>query len=674
MGRKIPADRTAFLSLSAVCFVGTSDCTHPPGFRPMLRLPLCFLSLVALVLVSTTRSSAGAAPALPPPEPMDQFVTRRGDQLVVGDDVFRFVSVNLPDVLQIITNYRFDNEDDVARYRVPNAFEQRDALRSVRQLGGRVARTFVITCSRNAEPTAMFHLSDDAVVPNEAALLALDRLLQIGREEGIRLIVPLIAYKSALRGDPSTYGPDFWTVGSADNRRFKAMLTQLLGRTNSLTGRAYRDDPTVLGWQTGNELVIGDDPVRRHWLHDIAATLKTLAPHQLLIDGRNKPQDVYDRYDEFAADPNLDAVSYHTYVNLPEADSPAGTLRLIRAQLRGRKPLLLTEVAMYTKTAALRALLDEIAADGTVGAQWWGLRFHNRDGGFYKHSDRGSKFEDLNWPGFPVGAEDTTLDTATTADFAHEREVLAILHDYAARLSGRAPVPVTPPAAPTLLPATDVAHLTWQGAAGATGYDVQRAPTNDGPWTTLVPNLDDHRVPYDALFCDHTAALRIDNFYRVIARNAAGASIPSNIIGPLRTDRHWLVDDQVDATAWAPESTNLTVVRTYLHGGNLEGVNVAQRADAGQPGRLVYRVPGALRNFTVFAYATAVSPRFELITAAGIRTTVSPQATHYQGDRRTRYDFTLDQPDVAELAIELPSAAPPAQAIGRVELAWTPAP
>ncbi|MBL9206586.1 MAG: hypothetical protein JNN01_15950 [Opitutaceae bacterium] len=617
------------------------------------------------ILLLLTALSAAATTALPPPEPIVHFITRQGDRLYDGDREYRFVSVNMPDALQIISNYRFDGETAEIRLRVPDEFEQRDAARTVRQMGGRVLRTFMITARQGAHPAVMFDVSKYPVVPNESALLAVDRLLQISREEGVRLLIPLIAYRSALRGDPDTYGPDFWMVGTEANLKFKSMIAQVLGRTNPLTGILYRDDPTIFGWQTGNELVIGTDPVRRHWLHDIAAYIKQHAPNQLHIDGRNKPNDIYDLYSEFADSPHIDAVSYHTYVNLPQADTPAGTLRLIQDQVRGKLPVIVTEIAMYTSPQALRALLDEVVAGGTVGAQWWGVRFHNRDGGFYKHSDRASQFEDLNWPGFSA----THLDLP---EIASERELLGILHDYAARISGLPPVPVTVPAAPRLLPVPDPGHISWQGAAGASSYALERASAPGGPWTRLADEVCDHLITYSTLFCDPTAGTGTDWYYRVIARNAAGDSEPSNIYGPVHTDRHWLVDDLFDGSRLDPTSNNLQFKRAYAHDAYLEDVALAQRRDPTQPGRLAYRVSGTLRSFSLTAFETHTPLKFHYRIKDGQRSELQARSIVYQEGRRTRYEFnaTVYLP-AGVLEIELPAQAPVGQAVGRVELSWS---
>lgn len=636
---------------------------HPaPRLRqPRRALPAVPLRRLALLVPALFAATLRAEPS-PAPAPLTHFITRAGDRLMEGADEFRYISANMPDSLQLISNYRFDGDFDRTRYRLPDDYELRDCVRTVRQLGGRVIRTFVITCRREDSPAHMFNVARDPVVGNEAALRVIDRLLQICHEEGVRLIIPLVAYNSAVRGDPSTYGDDFWQVGSPGNRTFKDMVTQLVNRTNHYTGVAYRDDPAILAWQTGNELVIGDDPVRRAWLHDYAAFLKQLDPHHLLIDGRNRPSDVYGRYDEFLADQNLDAVSYHTYRNLAEADTPVGTLRLIRNLTRGKKPLLVTEIAMYTKPAVLRALLDEIIADPSVsGANWWGLRFHNRDGGFYKHSDKNSEFEDLNWPGFARQPDQP-------AEIDTERELLGILTEKAWKIRGL-PVPaLAAPEAPHLLSIPDAGHISWQGATGADSYTVQRAESPDGPWSSLAASLPDNLIAYAAQYCDRTVAAGGTYYYRVIAHNFAGASPASNVAGPVAVKHRWLVDELFDLQLAAPESRNLRIDRAYAHSAYLEDLALAGRADPAQAAELVYRLPQVIREFTATVYDAQVVPRLFSLDPQGGRREIQPEIASYDGGRRRRLTAHLDGPATGIL-IELSAQAAASQAIGRVEIA-----
>lgn len=610
---------------------------------------------------------AGALAAGPAPAGPMKFITRSGDRLKDGAEEFRYISVNMPDSLQLISNYRFDGDYGATRYRLPDDFELRDCVRTVRQLGGRVMRTFVITCWRGASPQHMFNVERDPVAGNEGALRVIDRLLQLCHEEGVRVIIPLIAYNSPIRGDPTTFGDDFWQAGSPGNRRFKDMVAQVVGRTNTLTGVPYRDDPAILAWQTGNELVIGDDPVRRAWLHDYAAWLKQLDPRHLLIDGRNRPADVSGHYEEFLADQNLDAVSYHTYRNLPEADTPVGTLRLIRDQTRGRKPLLVTEIAMYTPPAVLRGLLDEIIADPAVsGANFWAVRFHNRDGGFYKHSDKNSEFEDLNWPGFArAPGRPGEIDT--------ERELLGILAEHAWKIRGQpVPAPVAP-AAPHLLPIPDAGHISWQGATGADRYTVQRAESAAGPWQTLAAGLPDNLVAYAAQYCDRTTTAGGTYYYRVSAGTAGGESPPSNVVGPVRADRQWLVDELFDLKLAAADTTNLRIDLAYAHTAYLEDLALAVRADPAKPAGLVYRLPQPIREFTATVYDAQVVPRLFVLGPQDVRREIQPEVSSYDRGRRRRLTARLDGPETAIL-LELSAEAATTQAVGRVEIATAASP
>lgn len=53
---------------------------------------------------------------------------------------------------------------------------------------------------------------------------------------------------------------------------FKILITQLLNRVNSINGRRYGDDPTVLAWQTGNEMRLGSNqPAPGAWTHEICS-------------------------------------------------------------------------------------------------------------------------------------------------------------------------------------------------------------------------------------------------------------------------------------------------------------------------------------------------------------------------------------------------------------------
>lgn len=615
---------------------------------PLLLRALAW-TLVSFLLPSNLASAAAV--------PFDHFVTRSTDKLFDGPNELRFISTNMPDALQIITNTGFDSTNNL---RLPDTYELRDAVLTVKQMGGQVMRTFSITAKNGVGPEHMFNVAANPVVPNEAALQVLDRLLQLCHEEGIRVYIPLIAYSNANRGDPSTYGNDFWVVGSATNLKFKNMVSQLLNRTNTLTGVRYKDDKAILAWQSGNELVIGTDPARRTWLHDFAAYVKSIDANHLFIDGRNRPDDLYEAYEEFFSDPNIDVVSYHTYVNLPAFNTPASTLNAVRQYTAGRKPLIVSEIAMYTTEPALTALLDQQIANGTTGSNWWGHRFRNREGGFYRHSDNGSLFEDLNWPGFPGTA-------SYLPDIQKALNLQDILASRAYQIQGLARPPLPVPEPPLLLPIDDVGHLSWEGPTGAQSYDIERAPTAAGPWSVIRSDYYDNLVIADSLFGDATAETGATYYYRVIARNASGVSAPSNVAGPVTATSSWLVDDLFDLSQ-AFSTSNVQIKKAYNHYNYSNDLALLIRSDATSPGGIVYCLDGFLRHATAYLHQSTVNPSF-LGSADGV--TFTPLNTTFVsfGSRKR---FLATPPEGASfryVRIELntPSAS---EAIGRVELEY----
>jgi hypothetical protein len=615
-------------------------------YSPLFRVLVWTLASV----LSLSRPVAAVA--------FDHFVTRSADKLHDGPDELRFISTNMPDVLQIITNTGFDSTNNL---RVPDDYELRDAVLTVKQMGGQVLRTFSITAKNGPGAEHLFNVATNPVVPNEAAFQALDRLLQLCNEEGVRVYLPLIAYSNANRGDPSTYGSDFWVVGSATNLKFKNMVSQLLNRTNTLTGVRYKDDKAILGWQSGNELVIGTDAIKRTWLHDLAAYVKSLDANHLFIDGRNRPDDVYELYDEFFADPNIDVVSYHTYVNLTAFNTPASTLNAVRQYTAGKKALIVSEIAMYTTEAALTNLLDAQIANGTSGSNWWGHRFRNREGGFYRHSDNGSLFEDLNWPGFPGSA-------SYLPDIQKALNLQNILASHAWQIQGRARPPLPVPEAPFLLPIADTGHISWEGPTGAQAYDIERAPTATGPWTILASDYPEHLVVADWQFADLTAETGQAYHYRVIAKNSSGASAPSNVVGPVAATTSWLVDNFF-ALSRTFATANVGINKAYNHYNYSNDLALLVRNDPAAPGGVTYCLDGFVRNVTAYLHQSTVNPT---ISASSDGVTFTPLSSSFTafGSRKLFVATAPEESAWRYVRIELntPSAS---EAIGRIEIEYT---
>ncbi|KAJ3110039.1 hypothetical protein HDU96_006956 [Phlyctochytrium bullatum] len=276
------------------------------------------------------------------------FVKRNGAALEVNDDPgnptaqprpFRFMSLNTPN-LHI--------NEDISPMGPPNAFEQADALRTLAQIGGRATRTYVL----GMLPPAWQSMSDvplrhvgnvdprtfnqtgaqtppgnwtlipetaDQKVPlsiNEDLFVALDRAIALANHFGIRLIIPFIDewhWWGGVTDFAGYYGKshrDFFT-DSEVRTGFLSLVKYVVSRRNTITGVVYGRDPTILAWETGNELGgYGAAVVSTSWTLSVADTIKQLAPNHLIADGSFQ---VNGWNTEVLADSRIDLHSAHYY-------------------------------------------------------------------------------------------------------------------------------------------------------------------------------------------------------------------------------------------------------------------------------------------------------------------------------------------------------------------------
>lgn len=96
--------------------------------------------------------------------------------------------------------------------------------------------------------------------------------------------------------DPWPAFPDAGSAFYANEqavKRFFGYVRMLVTRTNSVTGIAYRDDPTLMAWQLGNEPRPGVSPAVMQailpayykWIGDSAALIRSLDPNHLVSLG-----------------------------------------------------------------------------------------------------------------------------------------------------------------------------------------------------------------------------------------------------------------------------------------------------------------------------------------------------------------------------------------------------
>jgi len=105
---------------------------------------------------------------------------------------------------------------------------------------------------------------------------------------------------------------------------FRFAVTQLVRRKNSVNGRLYTADPTIMSWQLANEPRPGSDPgltpesakVFAAWIDETAGFIKKLAPRQLVSTGNEGWMGTAgskDLYVSAHSSKNVDYLTYHMW-------------------------------------------------------------------------------------------------------------------------------------------------------------------------------------------------------------------------------------------------------------------------------------------------------------------------------------------------------------------------
>lgn len=515
------------------------------------------------------------------------FITAKGDQLMEGDKPFRFISFNIPNLTYTEDNMRFEQ---LSSFRLPTAYEIDDALATIQQMGGRVARTYVLSIRKtNDAPEIPRHiLALDKF--DETSMVVLDQTLETANRRGVRLIIPFIDFASwwggitefsAWRGKTKN---EFFTDPQV-REDYKRLVSEVLNRVNTRTGVRYKDDKAVLAWELGNEL-----KAPKEWVREMAPYIKQLDPKHLVAES-------------YFTDPDnagVDIVQDHLYQG-----DPVKMIAQIHESVKraaGKKVYMAGEFGFIT-TEGMRAIMDTIIREPAVsGGLIWSLRFHNQDGGYYWHHEPwgGDFFKAYHWPGGPAGEP------------YDETRFMRIVREKAFEIQNRPAPALEKPDAPDLFSVTDGGVITWRGSTGAASYDLQRADKPGGPWQTIAWQLTDDATQYHPLAVDEFAQVGRTYQYRLLARNEAGVSKPSKVFGPLKIRCRTLVD----------ELRNLSL--TYRASGKLELRSNDARNFKEDCHRLrgvagdwvAYQITGKITAVRVYAFGQEGEPGLEFRSGA----------------------------------------------------------
>lgn len=329
------------------------------------------------------------------------FVTRRGADLTLGGKNFPFSGTN---------NYYLMYS---SRLMVDDVFADAKAA------GFTVLRTWGFLDIGNADGSnsiggpknGVYFQYWDGTRPayNDGpdGLARLDYVLYAARQAGIRLVIPLTnnwndfgGMDQYVRWRGGSHHDDFYT-DPVIRGWYADWMSHVLNRVNTLTGVAYKDDPTVMTWELGNEprcLSAGAYPRSPDctsqtlvgWADEMSRHLKAVDHRHLTSVGDEgffcddpTSSDWTSNCGEgvdtlaFARLPAIDVLSYHLYPDGWGKDAAWGEAWITRHARQARqigKPSMLGEFGFKdkaTRNPVYQRWTDALDAAGGNGWLYW---------------------------------------------------------------------------------------------------------------------------------------------------------------------------------------------------------------------------------------------------------------------------------------------------------------
>ncbi|GAA5904841.1 uncharacterized protein JCM6883_004880 [Sporobolomyces salmoneus] len=326
----------------------------------------------------------------------NSFVERKGSQLLLDGKPFRFASLNAPELLDGDCNQQYEVTNTMETFGAPGGFG-----------GVPVTRTYTLRIK--SKNIGRGHINGWNREWNDwewdsGRLQEMDYVLAEAAKHGVKLIIPILNQDT---GEDSNwvgstadlikfrYGfgstqearqkVDWWTDHTMIES-YKLIIDFLLNRKNSINSRRYGDDPTILAWETGNEMNHqGMRPAPAEWTLTIARHLKSRAPNMLVMDGSFARNDDPDRCypKEVLESPDVDIISYHYY--------GSGDIRRVKKDCevakKHQKVFIAGEYGFFDSEKDYASFLSQIDAAGGAGSLVWSFRPRSSRGGHKTHGE-----------------------------------------------------------------------------------------------------------------------------------------------------------------------------------------------------------------------------------------------------------------------------------------------
>ena len=465
--------------------------------------------VAALILVLAASGASGSPPK-------GSFVTRAGTRLELDGKPFRFGGANIEWLG--LAGY---GPADPAGPHYPSHFEIDDALTTAREMGARVVRSQTmgdsVGCGLCLEP--------DRGKFNPAAFERIDYALRSARTRGIRIIPTIVGDDAKDGGAGCVYlrwrgisvpgctivnMEPFWTDPGV-LVDVEQHIRALLDHVNVYTGVAYKDDPTILGWDLLNG---GGSPTP--WTRQVAQYVHSLDSRHLILSG--------------AVNAGLAAVDACVSFVYPHWSLPLSFVRnWIDTCRAAGKPYVVYEygwdLTNFPTRPSLSGFLASLRANPEIaGDAFWALEAHADGHGWMPTpADTSDPVvartgESGQWWAMYYTGVSTLVMSA--GDMAARAQMIRA-HNYV--MAGlRRPRHSIPPAA--AITSLNGGRLDWRGSAGARDYSIQRAPSARGPWATLCRRCVTDRS--DGWVDPTTSPIR--GWYRVVPYNLDGKPGPAS--------------------------------------------------------------------------------------------------------------------------------------------------
>jgi mannan endo-1,4-beta-mannosidase len=318
-------------------------------------------------ILPPTVGSASTATQVPAPGSQQLFIKIDNLGFSLGGQPFRFIGAN--------TNYFGFYEQ--------NGLSIEEAIKSAKDAGIKVLR---------------FYLTYGATPSGAKSFQLFDKVLDLAAQNGIYIIAAFAdgcCYSSAEKSEDYFAHTVYTEINNElVQKNFESFIKDMLLRKNSVNGRIYRDDPTIMAWD-----IINMPPVElftpgelNTWLSGMTATIKSIDPNHLVTLGVDASQGIYSTPGEHYAAlnaPDLDYFSFHYDTKyFEDAASHLDSIRYRVEMLRSMgKPVVMdvfgsgsqrifpdnvSQDVLADWVKVYKDQLDTVFSAGAAGALFWG--------------------------------------------------------------------------------------------------------------------------------------------------------------------------------------------------------------------------------------------------------------------------------------------------------------